>query len=45
MSAGAARRILNSANPREIRALQKTVSDASKTREHSKRDEGAQVHQ
>ena len=32
-SAGAAGRILNSANPREIRTLQKTVSVAAQTRE------------
>ena len=35
MSAGAAGRILDSANPREIGTLQKTVSVAAKTREHT----------
>ena len=35
VSAGAAGRILDSANPREIRAEQKAVSVASKTRENT----------
>ena len=34
MFTSAARRIFNSANSREIRALQKTVSIAAKTRKH-----------
>ena len=35
VSASAARRIFDSANSREIEALQKTVSVAGKTREHT----------
>ena len=35
VSAGAAGKILDSANPREIRALQQAVSVASKTRENT----------
>ena len=37
VSAGAAERILNSANPREKKTLQKTVSVPAKTRESTNR--------
>ena len=37
MSADVVGRILDSANPRKIRAKQKTVSGAAKTREHTAR--------
>ena len=43
VSTGAAGRILDSANPREIRTYKKAVSVAAKTRGHSEHDEGAQV--
>ena len=44
VSTGAAGRILDSANPRDIRTLQKAVSVAAQTiGEHSEHDEGAQV--
>ena len=44
VSAGAVRRILDSADLREIRIQKKAVSIAAKTeRGHSKNDEGAQV--
>ena len=45
VSTGAAGRILDSANPREIRTKKKAVSIAAKTRGHSEHDEGAQVSQ
>ena len=44
VSAGAAEKILDSANPREIRSLTEgCVRCSEDEREHSKRDEGARV--
>ena len=46
VSAGAAGKILDSANPREIRSLTEGCDRCSvEEREHSQRDEGAQVPQ